>query len=148
MSTSCYSFNFNKLSKYNFNFITLEEVIFLEYLLHHYQKETLHKVIYKRVENETGLKKSKQAKAILSLQEKGFVKIGNNESQNTYDIQFEKITSSLKQLLKTASRTAYNYYISFQLAKVTNSKPSKIKKRRYKKKSKNAPIVNQISLFE
>lgn len=65
--------NINRLSKYNFSYISFEEVIILEYLLTYFQKNNLELVVFNRIELETGIARNKINKSIDSLSSKGYV---------------------------------------------------------------------------
>ena len=92
------AFNFNRLSRYNFEFISIEEVIFLEYLIFHFVRKIEIPVQISRVEQETGLKKHRQQRAIDSLVEKNFIQVEQVQNRRKIQIDCEKVALSSKRL--------------------------------------------------
>lgn len=140
--------NFNKLSKYNYNFISIDEVILLEYLIFNYQKNTMHRIVASRTEKDTGLKKARQTRAFEDLQEKGFIRIEPLENRNIYHINMDKIIDSIKLFAKNENRSMQKFYFSLKVADSIETKPAKLKKRKYRKASNKVVPPQQTSLFE
>ncbi len=92
------AFNFNRLSRYNYEFISLEEVIFLEYLIFHFVRKLEIPVQISRVEQETGLKKHRQQRAIDSLTEKNFIQVEQVQNRRKIQINCEKVALSSQRI--------------------------------------------------
>jgi len=140
--------NFNKLSKYNFNYITIDEVILLEYLIFNYQKNTLGRIVASRTERETGIKKARQTRAYEDLEEKGLIRVEPLENRNIYHLNLDKIIDSMKQFGKGENRSMQKFYYSLKVADAVDTKPAKLKKRKYKKNAQKVVPPQQTSLFD
>jgi hypothetical protein len=140
--------NFNKLSKYNYNYISIDEVILLEYLIFNYQKNTLGRIVASRTERETGLKKARQTRAYEDLEIKGLIRVEPLENRNIYHLNLDKIIDSIKQLGKGENRSMQKFYYSLKVADTIDSKPAKLKKRKYRKNAPKVVAPQQTSLFD
>ncbi|MBY0426476.1 MAG: hypothetical protein K2Q22_12620 [Cytophagales bacterium] len=116
------SVNFNKLSKYNYNFISIDEVILLEYLIFNYQKNTMGRIVASRTERETGLKKARQTRAYEDLEEKGFIKVEPLENRNIYHLNLDKIIDSIKLFAKGENRSMQKFYYSLKIIAINDLK--------------------------
>lgn len=145
--------NINRLTKYNFEFISIEEIIILEYLLAYFQKNNLEIVVLNRIETETGINRNKINKAIEELKSKGFIDIKKHKIKNIFEIYMDKIVASLPKLIKNESKLCYQYYLYIQNPGAFNKRKTKntaIKKdvKTTKSKQKEVPAeAKQMSLF-
>lgn len=154
MATSV-SVSFNKLSKYNFEFISLEEVLVLELLIFHYQKNTLSNLVASRMAVETGLKKPKVLAALQDLEDKKFISKVLMEFRTTYELNMGKVVDSLNLIFKKEYRNIFRIYHKINMPEAfrnTAQKQRKAKKEALIKskpqhKSKPQQAV-QISLFD
>lgn len=141
--------NISRLTKYNFKFISLEEVIVLEYLLHYYQRNNLDIVVLNRIELETGLKRSRLTSVIQDLKEKEFIDSKIEKSKTTFIVNIDKITNSLDKIFVNMTKIGYQYYLYVQ--NPASFKKTKVKKVALKKESKtkgkDKTEVAQMSLF-
>jgi hypothetical protein len=117
--------NFNRLSKYNFHFISLDEVILLEYLTFHHQKKTIDLVVHSRVESETGMKRSKQVRIFEELKDKGFIDWTFNGIRNFYTLNIDAVVNALPKLFTKEAKPAYQYYFYAQNPELFSKKKSK-----------------------
>jgi hypothetical protein len=147
------SLNINRLSKYNFKYISLEEVVILEYLFNYYQKKSLEVVVFNRIELETGLKRSRIISACQKLEEKGFITITTESLRKRFEINFDKIEAKLDVLFLKNFKYGrqFIYYIQNPNAFKTRARKGKLAKviQNNKKKSKTeeTPVAKQMSLF-
>ena len=146
------AFNFNRLSRYNFEFISIEEVIFLEYLIFHFVRKIEIPVQISRVEQETGLKKHRQQRAIDSLSEKNFILVEQVQNRRKIQIDCEKVALSSKRLFikenKSILRFLGQLIVPIIKKEKGNSPISKPKKASKTASGKPALTQNQINLFE
>ena len=141
------SLNVNRLSKYNFKFISLEEIILMEYLLGYFQKNNLDVVVPNRIELETGLKRGKITKASEDLQEKGFIEVKVENLRTNYKVNIDNIVNSLNKLFIKENKFAYQYFYFIQNP---NGFKVKAKGKKGKKDTKNkakAEPKSQMTLF-
>lgn len=103
------AFNFNRLSKYNYEFLCLEEVIFLEYLIYHHVHKLEIPAQSSRIEQETGLKKHRQQKAMDLLSEKGFVQVEQLQHRRKVALNAEKVAFSPKRIFLKESKSILRY---------------------------------------
>ncbi|MDX2189276.1 MAG: hypothetical protein SFY32_05385 [Bacteroidota bacterium] len=142
--------NISRLAKYNFKFISIEEVILLEYFLNYYQKNQLSEIVPSRIEAETGIKRSRIDSTVSDLKEKGFVDSKIEKFRTFYSIDIEKIISSLPKLFVKSSKYSYQYIYFVQNPGGFKKKPgSKISKKEAagKPKTKQDIEPKQMSLF-
>jgi len=90
--------NFNRLAKYNFKYVSIEEIILLEYITVYYQKGILDSVVPNRIELETGLKRNKINKAAEELTEKGFLSVLVDKSRSHFTLYIDQIILNLDKL--------------------------------------------------
>jgi hypothetical protein len=153
--------NINRLSKYNFKFISLEEVILLEYFITYYQKGNLDIVVPNRIELETGLKRNKIVKASEELSEKGFLSVNIDKLRTHYKLNLDEVINGLNEIFIKDNKYAMQYFYfvqnpgAFKKSKnkkvatattVTSSASSTLKKE-VKPKAKAPAIAVQTSLF-
>ncbi len=141
--------NISRLAKYDFKYISLEEVIVLEYLLHYYQRNNLDIVILNRIELETGIKRNRLTSAVQDLKQKGFIDTKVEKSKTTFVIFIDIITNNLAKIFTNPTKLGYQYYLYVQ-------NPSSFKKTKAKKvvtkvdpktKQKTKAEAAQMSLF-
>ena len=106
--------NFNRLAKYNFKFISLEEILLLEYITAYYQKGALDIVVPNRIELETGLKRNKIGKATEELTEKGFLSVVVDKSRSHYTLYIDHIIMNLDKIFVRQNKYAMQYYLYVQ----------------------------------
>ena len=141
--------NFNRLSKYNFDFISLEETILLEYLLFNHLKNNIENLSYPKIETDTGIKKARQKSNFKKLEEKGLISVQNLGNKITFTLNLDKITDSIERLFIKPNRYTYQYFYY-----IKNPEAFKVKNRRQpkeqKKNKEKAPLIseNQMSLFD
>lgn len=144
--------NFNRLSRYNYDFISLEEVIFLEYLIFHFVRKIEIPVQVSRVEQETGLKKHRQQRAIDFLSEKNFIQVEQVQNRRKIQLNTEKIALSSQRIFIKENKSILRFLGQLIVVPVKKEKPgtpiSKPKKPAKSVSGKVAPTQNQISLFE
>lgn len=149
------AFNFNRLSKYNYEYLILEEVIFLEYLIYHHIHKLEIPVQSSRVEQETGLKKHRQQKAIDLLVEKGFILSEQLQHRKKITLNAEKVALSPQRIFLKESKSIMRYL--GQLIAPTPAKKEKVqvlitkpkKQAAIKSASGKAVLpINQTSLFD
>lgn len=141
--------NINRLSKYNFKFISLEEVLVLEYLIAYYQKNQLDIVVPNRIELELGLKRTKITKATEMLEEKGYVTAKIENLRTKYSLDFDKIVKDLNKLVVNKNKYAMQFFLFVQNPNGFKTKAAKAKKGKIvqKSKEKTATTASQMSLF-
>ncbi len=141
--------NVNRLSKFNFKYISVEEVLVLEYLLAYFQKNALEIVIANRIELETGIKRAKLNTAIEKLEEKGFISSKVENARTKYTINFDTLTNKLDVLFVKPNKYASQFYLQIQnpAAFKTNAQKAKKAKVIQKMKNKTPETDNQMSLF-
>ena len=88
--------NIKRLSKYNFKYISLEEIIVLEYLISYFLKNILHQVVINKIETETGLRRSKIMMSCEKLVAKGFIEIKNEHLRKEFSLDLEKIETKVE----------------------------------------------------
>lgn len=157
------AFNFNRLSKYNYEFLCLEEVIFLEYLIYHHVHKLEIPAQNSRIEQETGLKKHRQQKALDLLSEKGFVQVEQLQHRKKVVLNAEKVAFSPKRIFLKESKSILRYLGQLvapapakkEKAQTTTplASPEKVTKRQPAAVAKSAsgkPALpaNQTSLFD
>ena len=146
------AFNFNRLSRYNFEFIALEEVIFLEYLIFHFVRKIELPVQISRVEQETGLKKHRQQRAIDSLTEKNFIQVEQVQNRRKIQLNCEKVALSSKRIFIKENKSILRFLgqlIAPPAKKEKSSTPiSKPKKPAKSASGKPVLTQNQINHFE
>lgn len=145
--------NINRLTKYNFDFITIEEVIILEYLLTYFQKNNLDVVVLNRIETETGINRNKIHKAVDELTTKGFISSKKQKTKTTFEIYIDKIVENLPKIIRNESKLSYQYFLYIQNPGAFNKRksknnPSKKEVKNTKSKQKETiGEVKQMSLF-
>ena len=150
------AFNFNRLSRYNYDFLCLEEVIMLEYLIFHQVRKIDIPVQSSRVEQETGLKKHRQQKALELLSEKKFVKVETLQQRKKITLNGELINLSAqrifpkinKSILRFLNQTIYSNTTPKEKPKAKQSASSKSVKTPKTASGKVAMPANQIGLFD
>ncbi|MFQ3575643.1 MAG: hypothetical protein SNJ77_04335 [Cytophagales bacterium] len=147
--------SFNKLSKYNFDYITLEEVLVLELLIFHYQKNTLNNLVATRMADETGLKKNKVQIALQELEEKKFISKEVLEFRTVYMLNMSKVVDSLNLIFKKEYRNIFRIYHKINMPEAFKNTAQKQRKNRKDLLTKNKtanknkqPQAVQISLFD
>ena len=141
--------NINRLSKYNFKYISLDEVLLLEYFIGYHQRNILDAVVPSRIQSELGLKRTRQQKAIEDLSEKGFISVKVENLRTQYTLNIDKIVNNLSKIFIRENKFAYQY---FYYAQSPNSfKKGKVKKSKKDIKSKTGKTTegekNQMTLF-
>jgi len=154
------AFNFNRLSKYNYEYLCLEEVIFLEYMIYHHVHKLEIPAQSSRIEQETGLKKHRQQKALDLLSEKGFVQIEHLQHRKKVALNAEKVALSPKRIFLKESKSILRYLGQLiappvvkkeknQTPMASPEKPQKRQPAAVKSASGKAVLPpNQISLFD
>ena len=147
--------NFSRLSKYNYEYLSLEEVIFLEYLIFHQVRKIEIPVQASRIEQETGLKKHRQQKALELLSEKGFVQIDNQQQRRKVILNGEKVALSPQRIFLKANKSIIRFLGQLVAPPSTQKEKEKAKQplAKPKKVAKSASgkailPVNQIGLFD
>ncbi len=147
--------NFNRLSKYNYEYLCLEEVIFLEYLIYHHVHKLEIPVQASRVEQETGLKKHRQQKALDLLAEKGFVQIEQLQHRKKVQLNAEKVALSPQRIFLKESKSVMRYLGQLITVptpkKEKNNAPIAKPKKQVVSKSASGKVAlpaNQTSLFD
>ncbi|MBC7391427.1 MAG: hypothetical protein H7329_19670 [Opitutaceae bacterium] len=144
--------NFNRLSRYNYDFISLEEVIFLEYLIFHFVRKLEIPVQTSRVEQETGLKKHRQQRAIDSLTDKNFIQVEQVQNRRKIQINCEKVALSSQKIFIKDNKSILRFLGQLIVPTVKKEKSStpisKPKKPAKSASGKPAITQNQINLFE
>ena len=161
------SLNFNRFSKYNFDFISLEEVILLEFFIYHHQKKSIDMIVANRIEHETGMRRSKQERAIQQLEEKGILNIERNPNRVFFTINTAKIVELTSKLIQKKGNKFSVQYFQFvhnpdkfkkkkvakviiedgkEIEKVIPEKPEKASKK--SKKATEPTPIKQFSLFD
>lgn len=139
------SLNFARLSKYNFKYISLEEVITLEYLLSAHQKNCLDQVVISKIEAETGQKRSKIDKALEELENKGFVDVRQEKIRKYFMLNIDKIIDNLPRILVSSNRYLEQYFLFVKNpAMFKKGSKKKVSKKSIKKGS---DASSQMSLF-
>lgn len=118
--------NISRLAKYNFKFISTEEVIVLEYLLHYYQRNNLDIVVFNRMELETGLKRARLTSAVQDLKDKGFVDTKIEKNKTIFIVFIDIITNNLEKIFTNYTKLGFQYFLYVQ-------NPSSFKKTKVKK---------------
>jgi hypothetical protein len=108
------SLNISRLSKYNFKFISIEEVIILEYLIAYHQKGSLDVVVPNRIELETGIRRNKIINATELLSEKGFLEIKIDKNRTQYSLSLENIINSLNKLFVKENKYSMQFFYFVQ----------------------------------
>jgi hypothetical protein len=108
------SVSFAKLSKYNFDYISFEEVIVLELLIVHYHKKNLNNLIVSRMCDESGMKKSRVLASLEELEKKGFVSKDEKEFKTVYQLNFDKVVDALPRIFKKEYRSLFRIYYKIQ----------------------------------
>lgn len=145
--------NINRLSKYNFDFITIEEIIILEYLLSYYQKNNLEVVVLNRIETETGINRNKINKAIEELATKDYISTKKQKIKTSFSVDLDKIVETLPKLIRKESKLSYQYFLYIQNPGAFDKRKQKnitVKKevKIGKTKQKENPVeAKQMSLF-
>jgi hypothetical protein len=141
--------NINRLSKYNFRYISTEEVLVLEYLLSYFHKGALDIVVANRIELETGIKRAKLNSAIEKLIEKEFISSKVENARTKFSINFESITHKLDKLFSKPNVYASQYFLYIQNPSAFKTKAQKAKKSKavQKMKGKVSEPASQMSLF-
>lgn len=146
------AFNFNRLSRYNYDFISLEEVIFLEYLIFHFVRKLEIPVQISRVEQETGLKKHRQQRAIDSLTEKNFIQVEQVQNRRKIQINREKVILSSQKIFIKENKSIQRFLgqlIVPLVKKEKGSSPNSKSKKPVKSTTGKLNLTqNQINLFE
>jgi DNA-binding MarR family transcriptional regulator len=152
------SVSFAKLSKYNFDYISFEEVVVLELLIAHYQKKNLNNLIVSRMCDESGMKKSRVLYSLEELEKKGFVTKEEKEFKTIYILNFDKVVDALPRIYKKEYRAIFRMYYKIQnpdafkktaekARKLTNEKLAvTVDKTKKSKKEDQGPT--QFSLFD
>ena len=147
--------NFSRLSKYNYEFLSLEEVIFLEYLIFHQVRKIEIPVQSSRIEQETGLKKHRQQKALELLTEKGFAIVDNQASRRKVSLNAEKVALSPQRIFLKVNKSIIRFLGQLIAVPTTKEKEkaklqpiSKPKKAAKSASGKAVLPVNQIGLFD
>ncbi|MFN8436871.1 MAG: hypothetical protein U0V72_04445 [Cytophagales bacterium] len=123
------SVSFAKLSKYNFDYISFEEVIVLELLIGHYQKKNLNNLIVSRMCDESGMKKSRVLYSLEELEKKGFVSRDEKEFKTVYHLDFEKVVDALPRIFKKEYRSLFRLYYKIQNPEAFRNTASKARKK-------------------
>lgn len=160
--------NINRLAKYNFKFISIEEVLVFEYLISYFQKNLLDQVVMNRIEMETGLRRNKIVSSCEKLKEKGFIEITNESMRKKFSLDLEKIESKVdimfvknfkygKQfvyslrnptILKSKSKKSKSAIeANVELSPKDEKTPMKVKLPMKGKTKKESATLNQMSLF-
>lgn len=149
------AFNFSRLSKYNYEYLVLEEVILLEYLIYHHVRKLEIPAQASRIEQETGLKKHRQQKALDLLSEKGFVEVEQLQHRKKLAFNAEKVALSSQRIFLKESKSVMRYLGQLIVIPATKKeKPqapiTKVKKTNVPKTAsgKVALPANQTSLFD
>lgn len=108
------SVSFAKLSKYNFEYISFEEVVVLELLIAHYHKKNLNNLIVSRMSDESGMKKSRVLASLEELEKKGFVSKDEKEFKTVYHLNFDKVVDALPRIFKKEYRSLFRIYYKIQ----------------------------------
>jgi len=147
--------NFSRLSKYNYEYLSLEEVIFLEYLIFHQVRKIEIPVQASRIEQETGLKKHRQQKALELLTEKGFAVVDNQTSRRKLSLNAEKVALSPQRIFLKVNKSIIRFLGQLIAVPTTKEKEkakqqpiSKPKKAAKSASGKTVLPVNQIGLFD
>ncbi|MFN0048414.1 MAG: hypothetical protein ACKVOU_04755 [Cytophagales bacterium] len=141
--------NINRLAKYDFKYISIEEILVLEYLLSYFQKNALDIVIANRIELETGIKRAKLNTAIEKLIEKEFISSKVENARTKYTVNFEAITNKLNRIFVKPNVYASQYFLYIQNPAAFKTKAQKAKKTKavQKMKGKTEEPASQMSLF-
>jgi hypothetical protein len=147
--------NFSRLSKYNYEYLSLEEVIFLEYLIFHQVRKIEIPVQSSRIEQETGLKKHRQQKALELLTEKGFAVVDNQTNRRRVSLNAEKVALSPQRIFLKVNKSIIRFLGQLIAVPTTKEKekaklqPISKPKKAVKSASGKAVLpVNQIGLFD
>jgi hypothetical protein len=148
-----------KFSKYNFDFISTDEVLVLELMLYHYQKNTLNKLVISKMVDEIGMNRSRLSIALSNLEKKRFIKKEVLEFKTIYYLDLQRIIDSLNLLFKKEYRNIYRVFHKIntpqafrktaqkQRSKNNYTNKELIKKTRNKANKRNEVPI-QISLFD
>lgn len=144
---------FSRLSKYNFDYITLEEVLILELLLLHHQKNTINSLIASRMVEESGLKKGRIQSALEELETKGFISKEELKFRIVYSLNIDKVINALPRLFKKEYRNISRIFHKIQNPEAFKNTASKLRKTSKDSPAKKAKSVKeqlpvQISLFD
>jgi len=150
------SLNFSRLSKYNYEYLSLEEVIYLEYLIFHVLRKIDIPVQWSRVKQETGLLKYRQQNAIKLLSEKGFVKIEPQQYRKKIILQTEFVAKSAQRLFLKTNKSIQRYLDQLVASPPAPKEKGKTKSQPIPKPKKaiksalgkTALPANQIGLFD
>lgn len=149
------SVSFAKLSKYNFDYISFEEVIVLELLIGHFQKKNLNNLIVSRMCDESGMKKSRVIYALEELELKGFVTKDEKEFKTVYHLNFDKVVDYLPRIYKKEYRSIFKIYYKIQNPDSFKNTAEKARKEKLsvtvdktKKVKKDDQKPMQFSLFD
>jgi DNA-binding MarR family transcriptional regulator len=136
-----------KLAKYNFDYISLEEVILLEYLMLSQQKNNLESVKQKQIELETGLKRSKINSATGELEMKGFIETRIEKRKVKYTLCMETVLANYRKISNKNSKRMLQYYYFIMNPNYFNTKATKAKFVPKSKRKEINALQNQTSLF-
>lgn len=141
--------NYNRLAKYNFDYISIEEVLVLEYLLSYFQKGALEMVTLNKIEVETGIKYGKLSSTVENLKEKGFINSSIEHAKTKFSINFDHLVHKLNKLYKKSNVYASQYFLFVQNPQAfkTNAVKAKRSKIVQKIRGKEAKPHSQMSLF-
>jgi len=147
--TKINALNINRLAKFNFKYISVEEVLVLEYLLAYSQKNELQSVNTVKIELETGIKRGKLNTALQDLKEKGFISSKVENSRTKFSIDFDNITNKLNLLFVKKNKYGSQFFLYMQNSAAFQTKAQKAKKAKsiQKMKGKKTEPDNQMSLF-
>lgn len=143
------AFNVNRLKKYNFQYISIEEVIVLEHLLAYYQKKLMEIITPVRIECETGLKRSKINYALDELENKGLISVIPKKIKGKYVVNIDAIVSQIDKLLVKPNKFTVQYFLYIQNPNAFKTHALKAKRAKAMAKTKNKQPDNaiQMSLF-
>ncbi len=144
---------FSRLSKYNFEYISLEEVLILELLLLHFQKNTIKTLITSKIADECGLKKTRVTTALEALEAKGFIEKEESKFRILFELKIDKVVDSLPRLFKKEYRNIYKIFLKIQNPDAFKNTANKLRKNNKevpskKSKSSKEQLPVQISLFD
>ena len=129
------SVSFAKLSKYNFEYISFEEVVVLELLISHYHKKNLNNLIVSRMSDESGMKKSRVLASLEELEKKGFVSKEEKEFKTIYHLNFDKVVDALPRVFKKEYRSLFRIYYKIQNPEAFRKSASNARKKSTEKLS-------------
>jgi hypothetical protein len=150
------AFNFSRLSRYNYGHFTLEEAIYLEYLIYHHLRKIEIPVQASRVKEETGLLKFRQENALKRFIAMGFVSIEILKHHKKITLNATAVAQSPERIFLKTNKSILRFLdqlVAPPPAPKEKGKPKQLPLARPKKAAKSASgktalPTNQIGLFD